>query len=1667
MSQLFGRLMARFRVWYWLAFFGGWAGMTQANIPGGGDGTGPNVRLVNNGDGTVTISNGIVSAQINIATAQILQLGYNGFQVTDGGVAANNGAYWQGPSGSSDTLAIMADPSTNGGNFAMIQLFDSITNNASNADAHRYFAMFRGSPGIYAAQVMRHTSLMPAGNLGVPSLTCKLGSGIFNWLAQDTGRNKLMEGGSDTVLGGINNATKEVSLITSGPLAGQFDNKYDYSGDLGSLGFSGWCSTNQTTNFGLWMVHPSNEYFADGPMHREILAQMIIVQSTFTGVHFGFHPDMSVAAGENWSMVDGPFFLYFDKVPAGTTNPEAALYSDAQAQNAAERGAWPYTWFTDTNYALSALRGVVSGKIVINDSGNPNASASNLWVGVEQQPESTNSLPSADFQLWGKCYQFWTHTDANGDFTISNVIAGSNYTLFAFGPGAIGQFQSQPLNGAPPPITVNTPATPFAISVIGGLTNNLGNVAWTPARVGATVWEIGVPDRDTTEFRHGVDYWHGDMGNATNYAVNWAPWQDVGSDFPGGLDFVIGQSHWDKDWDYAEGCVLDPTTGSLNSQTWTITFNLPDAPANNSQASIYLGIAADYGGPIIVSVNGNNISGNGGNGFFPAYSGTLQADDAMIRMGSHGIFCDQRIDFPGSYLTQGSNTVTLEMRKGGYLSNSAMYDYIRLELTGYVPPPPGNLQAVGGNGTVSLWWPSVPGATAYAVSRSATPGGGYSDLATNIIGPTCGSVDDTASFTDTNAVNGTPYNYVVRSINPSGDSANSVQASATPSSGAPGMPAVPVHLSATAGNNNVVLKWNASFGAARYVIRRTVLTIGAVTTYSPGGINPYAIINSYVAGTNFTDTALANNVAYSYQVSAVNANGQSAFSSAANATPLPFLPTAPGGLSANTVSNQVTVSWMAVSNAANYIVSRGLSSGGPYTNVDNPDPLTFFADSGLNYNATYYYKVASANLGGVSPNSANIAVTTTPGPPASLVAVPGHSQVSLFWSGSSGAANYVLEQSTTDGGPYSGILVTTNTSFVNTNLVDGATYYYVVYGVGPHGSSPLSAQAVATPFAGGTGVYWINSITASPQDWNANTNWSNLSGFPNATQAVAIVNAGISANQTINLNQGITVGELDIGAAGAAGSFDIAGGSGFLTFDNRPGNALLEQYPGSKGNAVSAPIKIWGTLEVTNAGLYPLTLSGDILISTNSINLDGNIVLSGTNSFTGGFTLNSGAVALPATVQANSLAWGAGPIVFNGGTVQFNGYGGSSDSGGCTNSLVVPNGQSGSLMLPGRFGYSAPFSSPLTGGGDFGVAVSYIRDYFSGDWSAFDGVIEVTVGSGFSTGDFRINNDKGYAGAALILTNGVNLYTVYAAGQTVDIGELGGSSGAFIGNGSQAASNPTWRIGARNTTNTFAGVIADAGSSSLVKVGTGALELSGANTYSGGTIISNGILFVANLSGSGTGSGTVLVDSGGTLGGTGIVGGGTVVQSGGALSPGMNGIGTLTFSNALTLADGSSSVFKISHSPFTNDIARILGSLACGGTLVVTNISPSPLADGDSFQLFIAASHSGGFSNVILPALAPGLAWNTNALNSIGLVSVAALKSPTIGTIQISGADILISGSGGAPNWPYVVMMTTNLTSSWEPVATNDFNGSGNFIITLPNAADLGHNGAFYRLQLQ
>ncbi len=119
-----------------------------------------------------------------------------------------------------------------------------------------------------------------------------------------------------------------------------------------------------------------------------------------------------------------------------------------------------------------------------------------------------------------------------------------------------------------------------------------------------------------------------------------------------------------------------------------------------------------------VAVNGTALAGS--SGYSPAYIGSGNESDASIREGIHGIFSDNRINFAASLLQAGQNTITIGLRQtgkvngDGYFADHAMYDYVRLELTGYIsrPRPAAAVTAYPGNSEqILICWPVQPNAT--------------------------------------------------------------------------------------------------------------------------------------------------------------------------------------------------------------------------------------------------------------------------------------------------------------------------------------------------------------------------------------------------------------------------------------------------------------------------------------------------------------------------------------------------------------------------------------------------------------------------------------------------------------------------------------------------------------------------------------------------------------------------------------------------------------------------------------------------------------------------------------------------------------------------------------------------------------------------------------------
>jgi autotransporter-associated beta strand protein len=229
----------------------------------------------------------------------------------------------------------------------------------------------------------------------------------------------------------------------------------------------------------------------------------------------------------------------------------------------------------------------------------------------------------------------------------------------------------------------------------------------------------------------------------------------------------------------------------------------------------------------------------------------------------------------------------------------------------------------------------------------------------------------------------------------------------------------------------------------------------------------------------------------------------------------------------------------------------------------------------------------------------------------------------------------------------------------------------------------------------------------------------------------------------------------------------------------------------------------------------------------------------------------------------------------------------------------------------------------------------------------------------------------------------------------------------------------------------------------VVKTNSGFLMLSGTETYSGPTLVSNGVLIVNGT----VTSSPITVYSGGTLSGGGIIKAPVSIPPGATLAPGPTGsasIGSLTISNSLILA--GTTTFALNKTAQTNDSIRGLSSVSYGGTLNVVNLSGA-LNAGDTFILFQSSSYGGAFTSISLPPLFAGLAWNTNSLAINGTVSVMSTVPPTItSVVQLGDANFQINGTG-LPGVSYQLLTTTNLNPPiiWLPLTNQTADGSGAF----------------------
>ncbi|MDF3056252.1 MAG: uncharacterized protein K0R17_467, partial [Rariglobus sp.] len=465
-------------------------------------------------------------------------------------------------------------------------------------------------------------------------------------------------------------------------------------------------------------------------------------------------------------------------------------------------------------------------------------------------------------------------------------------------------------------------------------------------------------------------------------------------------------------------------------------------------------------------------------------------------------------------------------------------------------------------------------------------------------------------------------------------------------------------------------------------------------------------------------------------------------------------------------------------------------------------------------------------------------------------------------------------------------------------------------------------------------------------------------GVISGSGAVTKTGSGTVTLSAVNTYAGGTTvsgGVLAIGESSALGTGGLTFSGGILRIT---GTSLANFGARSLNTSTFT-----GSLDIADAShTFTLgsSLSGSGYLSKNGA---GTLVLTGTNTFSGGLWLNGGLVEFSTTsnlgsglavLQGGGLRWAAGNttditaasnfsrwIAAGGATFDTNGNnvafstelrdaGGVTKTGAGTLTFNAVNTYTGSTTVNGGTlalnigGQVGAIRGALTINAG-GTVVTSVNNALG--WGSGTRVTSVTINGG--TLNHTSSGSHGFAGAytlngATMSSNGGVSSTTAASHFSIDgtssFNVVGATASTIAGRmdlrGDGGYNNVNFTVADGSALNVTAGISTQHGVG-FTKLGAGTMTLAGTNTYTGATTVSAGTLLI-NGSLANT---AVTVASGATLGGRGSIGGFTTLASGARLAAG-NSPGTITFTGGLALSTGSILDFELGT---TSDLILVTG----------------------------------------------------------------------------------------------------------------------------------------------
>lgn len=595
------------------------------------------------------------------------------------------------------------------------------------------------------------------------------------------------------------------------------------------------------------------------------------------------------------------------------------------------------------------------------------------------------------------------------------------------------------------------------------------------------------------------------------------------------------------------------------------------------------------------------------------------------------------------------------------------------------------------------------------------------------------------------------------------------------------------------------------------------------------------------------------------------------------------------------------------------------------------------------------------------------------------------------------------------------------------------------------GDLNLNGQLNVTTSPGGTfgpGVYRLFNYGGA-------LSGSGLTNAPSGTfvqTAVAgQVNLANTAGLTLNIWDGATGPKNDGAIQGGSGIWRIDGGANnwtdvgglvnadyaqnsFAIFQGTGGAVIVDasggavqtagmQFTADGYNISGAPLELTGAQafirvgdgSAGDAGLTA-TIGSALTGASQLVKTDsGTLVLSGTNSYTGGTAINGGTLRISSNANLGDFTGG---LSFNGGTLHA--------VADVDMIRTIDLAGAGTIDADAAF---VTLRGVISGGGTLtkegnGTLALLADNSYTGGTTIAEGILQ--VGNGGTTGSILgdvINNGSllfarsnsvifggTISGSGTVVQNGSGVLTLTADNSYTGVTTIrDGFNGALqLGNGGTTGSvagdvaNGGTLIFNRSNEYGFAGTIS--GTGDVRHEGTGTTILTAANSYAGSTIISRGTLLINGDQTAATGTTNVL--GGGALGGIGTIGGDVFVGGAATLTPGdATGPGTLTINGNLGFSPNATLAYDFGQSNVVggplNDLTEVAGDLALDGTIDVT------LSPGGSFGpgLYRVISYGGALTD-----------------NGLDVGTMPAGSTVAVQT-SVGGQINLVNAAGGAFNF--------------------------------------------------